>query len=209
MRGRCRSGMRGCDSCFPRGGLPLGQLHEVGAGTLAAGQAETALEAETGALAAAFIAGLVSRLPSRLPVLWIASRADLHPPGLLPYGLDPARLTLIHPPDNAGCLAALETALCEGGAAAVVGEVGRVERTASRRLQLACLSRGVTGFVLRRWPYGRRAQDREATHVVTRWRLAAAPSEREGGEPGLPRWRVALTHARGGRPGESDLGGQR
>jgi protein ImuA len=190
------------DSCFPQGGLPLGQLHEVGAGTGTADQAGTALEAETGALASAFIAGLVARLPSRLPILWIASRADLHPPGLLPYGLDPARLVLIRPPDNAGCLAALETALREGGAAAVVGEVGRFERTVSRRLQLACLSHGVTGFVLRRWPYGRREQDREATSVVTRWRLAAAPSERDGREPGPQRWRVALTHARGGRPGE-------
>jgi protein ImuA len=181
------------DACFPQGGLPLGQLHEVELTSDQGGHA---------ALAAAFIAGLVARLPSILPVLWIAPHADLHPPGLLPYGLDPARLVLVRPPDNAGTLAAMETALREGGVAAVVGEVARFERTASRRLQLACLSRGVTGFVLRRWPYGRREQDREATSVVTRWRLAAAPSEREEREPGLPRWHVALTHARGGRPGE-------
>jgi protein ImuA len=187
------------DSCFPRGGLPLGQLHEI--------EHPSPLpqpgEGVNAALGAAFIAGLVAPLPSRLPILWIASRADIHPPGLLPFGLDPARLMLIRPPDNAGCLAALETALSEGGIAAVVGEIGRFERTASRRLQLACQSRGITGFVLRRWPYGCREEDREATAVVTRWRLAVAPSELEGSEPGLrPRWRVTLTHARGGRPGE-------
>jgi len=38
----------------------------------------------------------------------------------------------------------------------VVGEVGQFDRTASRRLQLACLRHGSTGFVLRRWPHGKR-----------------------------------------------------
>jgi protein ImuA len=185
------------DSCLPNGGLPLGQLHEI--------EHPNPLpqpgEGVNAAIGAAFIARLAARLPPLLPILWIASRADLHPPGLLPFGLDPARLVFVHPPDNAACLAAFETALREGGAAAVVGEIAKFERTASRRLQFACQSRGITGFVLRRFPYGRREPDREATAAVTRWRLAVAPSEREGREPGLPRWSVALTHARGGRPG--------
>jgi protein ImuA len=84
----------------------------------------------------------------------------------------------------------------------VVGEVGQFDRTASRRLQLACLRHGSTGFVLRRWPHGNRTTDREASVAVTRWHLTPMPSVKDGKEPGLPRWHVALTHARGGRPGE-------
>ncbi len=76
-------------------------------------------------------------------------------------------------------LAAMEVALREGVAAAVVGEVGQLDRTASRRLQLACLRHGSTGFALRRWPHGHKTVDREASVAVTRWHLTPVP-EREG-----------------------------
>ncbi len=181
------------DACLPGGGLPLGQLHEIGA---------AGLETETGALPAAFIAGLLARITPARPVFWIAPSSDLHPPGLLPYGLDPNRLILVRPVKDAETLAAMEAALREGVAAAVVGEVGQFDRTASRRLQLACLRHNTTGFVLRRWQHGHRAADREAGVAVTRWQLTAVPCVKDGKEPGLPRWHVALTHARGGRPGE-------
>ena len=181
------------DACLPGGGLPLGQLHEISA---------AGLDGETAALPTAFIAALLARIaPTRL-VFWIAPVSDLHPPGLLPYGLDPNRLVLVRPPKDVETLAAVEVALREGVAAAVVGEVGQFDRTASRRLQLACLRHGSTGFVLRRWPHGHKAVDREATVAVTRWHLTPMPSVKDGKEPGLPRWHVALTHARGGRPGE-------
>ena len=201
-------GDRRVDAHLPGGGLPLGQLHEVGAEGLAA---------ETGALAASFIARLLARLPVGKPVFWIATRCDLYPPGLLDTGFDPARLVLVAARDDAETLAAMETALAEPAAVAVVGEVGKFDRVASRRLQLACLRHATTGFVLRRWPYGRKAaadgataRAGEPTAAVTRWLLAPAPSTAEaaGGrltptaqEPGAPRWRVALTHARGGREG--------
>jgi protein ImuA len=80
--------------------------------------------------------------------------------------------------------------------------VGCLDRTASHRLQLACQRHGSTGFVLRRWPQGHRTTDRETSVAVTRWHLTPMPSEKDGKDPGLPRWHVALTHARGGRPGE-------
>jgi protein ImuA len=181
------------DACLPGGGLPLGQLHEVGA---------AGLDAELGALSAGFIAGLLARIAPAKPVFWIAPASDLHPPGLLAYGLDPNRLVLVRPDKDAGTLAAMEVALREGVAAAVVGEVGKLDRTASRRLQLACLRHGTTGFALRRWPHGHKGADREATVAVTRWHLTPVPSQRDGKDPGLPRWLVALTHARGGKPGE-------
>jgi protein ImuA len=135
-------------------------------------------------------------------VFWIAPESDLHPPGLLPYGFDPNRLVLVRPSRDVETLAAIEVALREGVAAAVVGEVGQFDRTASRRLQFACLRHGSTGFVLRRWPHGHKTADRETSVSVTRWHLSPMPSVKDGKGPGLPRWHVALTHARGGRPGE-------
>jgi protein ImuA len=181
------------DGCLPGGGLPLGQLHEIGA---------AGLDAETSALSTAFIAALLARIAPPRPVFWIAPSSDLHPPGLLPFGFDPNRLVLVHPAKDVETLAAMEVVLREGVAAAVVGEVGQFDRTASRRLQLACLRHGSTGFVLRRWLRGNKTADREASVAVTRWHLTPVPSVKDGKEPGLPRWHVALTHARGGRPGE-------
>jgi protein ImuA len=181
------------DACLPGGGLPLGQLHEIGA---------AGLDTETAALPTAFIAALLARIAPTKPVFWIAPAGDLHPPGLLPYGFDPNRLVLVRPSKDVETLAAMEVALRDGVAAAVVGEVGQFDRTASRRLQLACLRHGTTGFALRRWPHGHRGADREASVAVTRWHLTAVPSVKDGREPGLPRWHVALTQARGGRPGE-------
>jgi len=180
-------------ACLPGGGLPLGQLHEIGA---------AGLDAETAALPTAFIAALLARIAPARPVFWIAPSSDLHPPGLLPYGLDPNRLVLVRPIKDIETLAAMEVVLREGVAAAVVGEVGQLDRTASRRLQLACLRHGSTGFALRRWPHGHKTVDREASVAVTRWHLTPVPSVKDGKEPGLPRWHVALTHVRGGRPGE-------
>ncbi|MBN9510548.1 MAG: hypothetical protein J0I21_15745 [Alphaproteobacteria bacterium] len=169
---------------LPAGGLPLGALHEVAA--------------EETTLAAAFTACLLARLDDARPVLGIAPAADLYPPGLAAYGFDPARLIQVQSPREAATLAAAETALREGAVAAVVAEAARLPRLAARRLQLAAQGRGSTGFVLSR-PAA--AVALEGNAAVTRWRLAPAPSMPMGREPGTPRWRMELTHARGGRPG--------
>jgi protein ImuA len=176
------------DACFPAGGLPLGGLHEVAA---------DGVEAETGAAGAGFIACLLARLPGQL--VWIAPQPDLYPPGLPAFGLDPSRLVLVQTRTDEETLAAMETVLREG-AAAVVAEAGRLGRIPSRRLQLACLKRGSTGFVLRRWPYGRKTTP-EDTASMTRWRVGSAPSAAVLREPGAPRWRVELEYARGGLEG--------
>lgn len=192
---------------LPAGGLMLGALHEI----LADGPG-----AETGALPAAFAACLLARLLAQdraaRPVIWIAGAADLYPPGLAAYGLDPARLLLAQGGSDARILGAAEAALRDGAAAAVVAEAAGFPRLAGRRLMLAAQAGGSTGFVLRRWP-PRLAQERpaQAGHraaawqdgvaAATRWRLAPAPSAPEGREPGAACWRVALLHARGGRPG--------
>jgi protein ImuA len=181
------------DAHLPGGGLPLGQLHEVSA---------VGLDAETGALPAAFTALLLARIAPDQPAFWIAPCPDLHGPGLLACGLDPGRLVMIRPDGNAAALDAMEAVLRGGVAAAVVAEIDRLDRTASHRLQLACLRHGTTGFVLRRWPNGRKGAATRPGTAVTRWQLAAAPSRIRGREAGPPRWLVTLLHARGGRPGE-------
>ena len=178
------------DACFPTGGLPLGALHEIAA---------DGIEAETGAVGAAFIACLLARLPG--PLVWIASQADLFAPGLPGCGLDPARLTMVQTHTDDETLAAMETVLREGSAAGVVAEAGKLGRIPARRLQLACLKHGATGFALRRWPYGRKQAAPEDTAAVTRWRIAPAPSAAAHREPGAPRWRVELEHVRGGFEG--------
>ena len=186
------------DAHLPPGGLALGALHEV----MAEG-----IEAETGALSAAFAAALLARLLTRTgearPVIWIARRADLYPPGLAAYGLDPARLLLVQSGGDARTLGAAEAALRDGAVAAVVAETGSFPRLAGRRLTLAAEAGGSTGLVLRRWPHGRKAaaSGRAEGTAATRWRIATAPSLPEGHAPGTPRWQVTLTHARGGRPG--------
>jgi protein ImuA len=181
------------DACLPGGGLPLGQLHEIGA---------VGLEAEIGALAAAFAALLLTHIDPARPVFWIAPCPDLYGPGLLAFGLDPGRLVMIRPHSNAATLDTMEAVLRGGVAAAVVGEVGQLDRTASHRLQLACLRHGTTCLMLRRWPNGRKDEAARPSTAVTRWQLAATPSHQQRHGPGPPRWTVTLAHARGGRPGE-------
>ncbi len=189
--GRLRFGDTRVDACLG-GGLALGALHDIAA---------AGVEAETGAIAAGFLACLLARLPDRRPIFWIAQRDDLYPPGLCAYGLDPGRLVLARAADDTAVLAAMEAALRDGTAAAVVAEAGRVGRIAARRLQLACLGRGSTGFLLRRWPHGRGQQTAEPLAAMTRWRLAPAPSAAAHDAPGPPRWQVTLLHARGGTEG--------
>lgn len=190
--GVLRFGDARVDACLPGGGLALGNLHEIGA---------PGLEAETGAVAAGFAACLLAGLPDKRPVFWIAPCCDLYAPGLPACGLDPGRLILVHSGGDAETLAAMETALRAGTAGAVLGEVGILGRLPARRLQLACRKRGSTGFVLRRWPHGRREAADEATAAVSRWEVAPAPSEAAFREPGPARWRVVLRHARGGHEG--------
>ncbi len=191
------------DAHLPEHGLGLGQVHEIGVAEFDDKAGFGDGQARTGALAAAFAACLLARLPGTRPILWIATVCDLYPHGLAACGLDPARLILVRARREAEVLAAMEVALREGAAAAVLGEVGAFQRLAARRLQLACRRQGSTGFVLRRWPHAAAPVRRvaEGNAAATRWRLAPWPSERRDREPGPARWRVELLQARGGRPG--------
>src|ERR1700737_1465602 len=210
------------DRRLPGGGRARGALHEI----LGAGGDE-----EDGALAAAFAAGIIGRLttqptspsqsqtrlgPSLSPlkggegrgegglVLWCLPRPDLYGPGLAAHGLDPGRLVLVRASRDAEILWAMEEGLRAPGIAAVVGEIGSLPPGASRRLQLAAERSGITAFLLRRWRDGGQAARERAlpNAAVTRWRVAALPSQPPRGAPGgrRPRWGVELWRCRGGEP---------
>jgi protein ImuA len=183
------------DGCLPGGGLPLGRWHEL----TAAG-----LEVETSAAPAAFAALIAAPLARRGEAVWVLRRDDLWAPGLAGLGFPPERLIQVCARDEAEALAVMEDALSTVGVAAVFGEVETVGLTAGRRLQLACETRGATGFVLKRRPFGGGARRESAgSAAATRWRIAPAPSEPAAGELGLgaPRFRVELERCRGGRAG--------
>jgi protein ImuA len=194
-------GVAAIDRVLPSGGLARGALHEI----LGASGDE-----EDGALAAAFAAGIVGRLAAQRSLggdgmgLWCLPRPDLYGPGLAAHGLDPGRLVLIRAPRDDEILWTMEEGLRAPGIAAVVGEVGALPAVASRRLQLAAERSGITALLLRRWrDGGQAARERVLPNAaVTRWRIAALPSQPPRGEPGVgrPRWRVELLRCRGGEP---------
>lgn len=158
------------------GGLPTGCLQEVIGGDDAA--------------AGGFCAFLLGRLMTAgRSVLWgWIGEGDLYPPGLAAYGLDPARVILVSAAGPADLLWAMEEGLRSPALAGVMMEVDRLDLVASRRLQLAAASGGVTGFLLAR---GRRAPA-AVSAAALRWRIDGLPGER---------WRVLLERRRGGKPG--------
>jgi protein ImuA len=180
------------DAHLPWGGLPRGALHEV---------AGEGADREQAAAAAGFTALWLARLQAKGPVLWIvraASRAmlDLYAHGLRQLALDPDRLILVAARKDDEALWTMEEGLKARSLSAVLGEVGKLDLTASRRLQLAAEASGVTAFVLRRWRLMQLAEREAAQPIaaVTRWRIAALPST------GEMRWKVELARCRGGRP---------
>lgn len=185
-------GVPALDGQLPHNGLQLGALHEVaGAGPAF----------EDAAPPVAFVAGILARIPG--PVLWCLPRRDLFGPGLACLGLSPERVIWVETWNRDDVLPLMEEGLRTPGLAGVVGEVftRRLAFVATRRLQLAAEGSGVTGFIVRR----RRAAAAEAvdapTAAVTRWRIAASPSERLP-VPGIgrARWRINLLRCRGAEP---------
>lgn len=181
------------DRHLPWGGLPRAALHEV---------AGEGADREQGAAAAGFAALWLARLQESGPVLWIVragNRAaiDLHAHGLHQQRFDPKRLILVAAKRDDEALWAMEEGLKAKSLGAVLGEIEKLDLTASRRLQLAAEAGGVTAFVLRRWRVMERATRDAAQPIaaVTRWRVTSLPAEND------LCWRIELTRCRGGKPG--------
>ncbi|WP_448189403.1 ImuA family protein [Azospirillum sp. sgz301742] len=189
-------GVPALDAALPDGGLPLGCLHEVAAEDRGAGTA--------------FATALLARLAAvrEAPVLWIVRGRDLHAAGLAAYGLTPDRLIVVRAVRDADALWVMEEALRCKRLSAVLGETGRLDLIASRRLQLAAEAGGVTGLLLRLSD----ERARVASVAVTRWRVAPALSAAlpgaTGDEPGVGelRWHLDLLRCRGGCPGSWEVG---
>jgi protein ImuA len=180
-------GLPALDDHLPGGGMAAGALHEI------AGSPELADDAA----ATVFLAGLLARVPG--PVFWCLRWRDLFAPALGLAGLHPDRVIHVEAGSDANVLLAMEECLRQPGIAGVVGEVGKLSLTASRRLQLAAEGSGVAAFVFRRASPMDAAAGGSA--AVTRWRIRAAP----GAPPGMAglarsRWHVALERARGAEP---------
>ena len=126
---------------------------------------------------------------------------DLYAPGFSRLGLDPACVLAIRAKHDTDVLWVMEEALHCRALCAVVGEVRTADLTASRRLQLAAETSGITALLLR--PSSDVLGPSAAT---TRWRLAASPSHPRGwaaglNEPGAVCWQATLFRCRGGAPG--------
>lgn len=180
-------GVAPIDHALPGGGIARGALHEV-AGSPALGD---------DAAATIFIAGILARADG--PVLWCLRWRDLFAPALAQAGLTTGRIIFVEAGSDTNVLLAMEECLRHAGLAGVVGELGRLSLTASRRLQLAAERSGVPAFVFRRALPLDAGQGGSA--ATTRWRVRAAPSEPFGiASLGRARWSVALTRARGAEP---------
>ncbi|MFN3231479.1 MAG: ImuA family protein [Alphaproteobacteria bacterium] len=182
-------GIPAIDEALPEGGLPLGGVHEVrGPGAVSGSGAATG-----------FCAALLARLAAQdgRPVLWLSRGEDLYLPGLMRFGLRPGPLlTVSRIAKQADMLWAMEEALRCTALCAVVAEIRDADFTASRRVQLAAETAGVTGFLLSE------GTGAGASTALTRWQVRAAPSLPTGlPGVGMPVWQVDLLRCRAGRPG--------
>jgi protein ImuA len=117
-------------------------------------------------------------------------------------GLHPNRVIYAGTSRDGEILPLIEEGLHEKGLGAVVGEVTKLGLTASRRLQLAAETSGVTALVIRRWWT---VAQKDLTHLptaaLTRWRITPAASERMPADGfGRARWQVELMRCRGAEP---------
>jgi protein ImuA len=174
-------GVPAMDGVLPNGGIATGAVHEV-----------------MGSAAGGFVTMLAGRLAG--PVLWCvmaSSRAELFGPGLAAFGLDTRRLVIVRCASRDDMLWAMEEGLRDPALVAVVGEPGSpITLGASRRLQIAAETSGVTGLILRR---GATAGALAPSAVFSRWHVESAPLL---GVAGMPprgaRWHLALQRCRGG-----------
>jgi protein ImuA len=117
-----------------------------------------ATETRQSACATGFAAGVVQRLASHRPMLWVQQdfaeieAGALSMNGFTELGLDPCRLVLVRVPNAETALKVTADALACGALGAVVcelwGEVKAFDLTTSRRLTLAAQSSGVSCVML-------------------------------------------------------------
>lgn len=172
------------DRALPWNGLPRARLHEIEA---AAGDGASS----------GFAAFLVARLMGDDGLaLWCRAEPESelgrpYGPALARFGLPPDRLLFVAARRPTDVLWAMEEALRSRRFAAVLGEAGAPDLTATRRLQLAAEASGSTALLLVPSRAGR------LSAAVTRWQVVARPSP----QPDVSQWQVSLMRCRGGGRG--------
>jgi protein ImuA len=181
-------GLGAVEEAFPNGVFPRATVHEF------------VCEGVEGAAASAgFIAGMLGALMKNgAACLWAGVGQTVFPPGLAAFGIEPDRLIFADLKRDRDVLWVAEEALKCGSLAAVIAEVGGIDFTQSRRLQLAVEQSRVTGFILRTDP-----KKLTATACGARWKITPIRGMLEGDMPGVgyPRWQVELLKVRNGNPG--------
>jgi protein ImuA len=188
-------GIEAIDEALPWAGLPPSGLHEIfGASTGTGGG-----KFQDNSPATGFSILLMARLAKahsagdKGQVLWAHQGAPLYGPGLVSLGsnfsLSPDQVILLQARDDTEVLWAMEEGLRSGGLAAVLGQVGRIDMIASRRLQLASEAGESSGLLLR--PPSRKLA---ASSALTRWRITAAKGSLH--TPIGPAWKVELLRCR-------------
>jgi protein ImuA len=122
----------------------------------------------------------------------------LHSAGLQAFGLNPNQFLMVKAARRHDLLWAMEEGARSSDLLAVVGEVGSVSLTQSRRLSLAAAAGDTTVLLL--GPHNANA----ANAAETSWRIGVSPGAPDPlvtSAPGNQRWRVRLTRCRGGRTG--------
>ena len=177
------------ETAFPNHRFPTGAVHEFISRT-----------PEQAAATAGFLSGLLAPLMQNGgSCLWIGSQRNVFPPGLAIYGVSPDRLLFVALRKEKDIRWAMEEALKCDALTAVVGELGELSFSESRKLQLAVERSRVTGFIHRHQP-----KAENAVTCVTRWKITTLSSDLPGNMPGVgfPQWNVRLLKVRSGHPGE-------
>lgn len=172
---------------FPNAQFPQGAIHEF-----------LCEEKENAAATAGLIGGLISSLlKESANIIWVSAQQTIFPPALISFGLSPEKVIFIHAEKEKQLLWIIEEALKCKGLSAVVGEIGDLSFTYSRKLQLAVEGSGVTGFLMRR-----KENKIQTSASVTRWKVQPANSLSIEGMPGVgyPSWNVDLLKVRNGKP---------
>lgn len=93
-------------------------------------------------------------------------------PGAEPRGIADDRIIFVEAGSDTNVLIAMEEGLRHPGLGGVVGELGKVSLTSSRRLQLGAETSDMPAFVFRR--AGKEDVGAEGSAAFTRWRILAA-----------------------------------
>lgn len=178
-------------TAFPTGAFPLGLVHEFLTDVEKPGTSK--------ASTVGFITALASQLMSGRKVMWwISDKRKVFPPALMSFGVRPDQVVFVNIKKARDVLWATEEALKCSAIAVVVAEVGGLDLTASRRLQLSAEQSLATGFLIRN-------DTRPGiTSSASRWRITSMPSFGLDGLPGVgfPQWKVQLLKLRNGRTGQ-------